>query len=69
MKWVDYGSQAQEPPGKPSAPVIPPARQSVASSVPLAQPSQVKVGMWGEKDCGLLHPELSSSLHEGTALM
>ena len=48
MKWVEYGAQAQEPPGKPTAPVIPPARQNTVSSVPLAQPSQVELGGLGE---------------------
>ena len=48
MKWVEYGAQAQEPPGKPTAPVIPPARQNTVSSVPLAQPSQVEFGGLGE---------------------
>jgi CCR4-NOT transcription complex subunit 1 len=40
VKWVEYGAQAQEPPGKPTAPVIPPARQNQTSSVPMAQLSQ-----------------------------
>jgi len=41
IKWVEYGGQAAEPPGKPSAPVIPPARQTQTSVVPMAQPSQM----------------------------
>ena len=43
VKWVEYGAQAQEPPGKPTAPVIPPAKQNQTSSAPMAPPSQVGI--------------------------
>jgi len=44
IQWVEYGTQSAEPPGKPSAPVLPPSLAGPISApgppVPIAQPSQ-----------------------------
>ena len=40
IQWVEYGAQSQEPPGKPSAPVVPPSLLAGAA-LPASQASQV----------------------------